>query len=137
MTKLEKKVVTEQHSAKEVDINQIVKKAKRTGLFPQRTDRPRYGDFVGVTDFHEAQNRLIEAGEDFMKLPSHVRERFKNDPGELLQFINDPDNLEEAQTLGLVPKQESMGTKQPVEPKVHQALPEGSEQKAENPPKTE
>lgn len=95
---------TEQSHRRECNINTIVAKAKKTGLFPQRTDRPRYGDFTGIVDYHEALTRVGEAKDDFMKLPSEIRSRFDNDPGKLVAFISDPENRSEAERLGLVPR---------------------------------
>ena len=79
----------------------------KSGLLPQRTQMPTYGDFSNSLDFHQAQNRLIQARKDFMSLPSGVRKEFDNDPGQLVEFINDPENLQEAQDMGLLPKEPS------------------------------
>jgi len=77
---LDPKSKVEQHHKNEVDINQIVQKFTRTGLLPQRTTEPRYGDFTGVIDYHDAQNRILQAEHDFMQLPSDIRTRFKTIP---------------------------------------------------------
>ena len=97
----------EQSHKKACDINTIMAKANKTGLFPRRTDRPRYGDFVGTKDFHEALNRVRNAQEEFLLLPSDIRARFENDPGQLVEFLSDPENRSEAEDLGLVPRPES------------------------------
>ena len=67
-----------------------------------------YGDFTNIEDFHNANNRIIQAREDFLALPSEIREQFDNDPGQLVEFINDPDNIEEAQEMGLLPGKEKI-----------------------------
>lgn len=92
----------EQSHKKECNINTIVAKAHKTGLFPQRLDVPKYGDFTTAVDFHQAKNSIHQANDDFMSLPSEIRNRFENDPGKLLDFINDPDNSKEAVKLGLL-----------------------------------
>lgn len=102
--KLDPESKVEQNHRERVNINSIVAKYKRTGLFPQRNDRPRYGDFTGLTDFHEAQTRIVAAEQDFLLLPAEIRNRFGNDPGQLIQFINDPENEAEARRIGLLPK---------------------------------
>lgn len=94
----------EQHHKNDLNINQIMKRYTKTGLLPKRKTNPTYGNFVGVTDYHEAQNRLLQAETDFMRLPSDIRNRFENDPGLLLAFINKPDNEAEASEMGLIPK---------------------------------
>jgi phage internal scaffolding protein len=93
----------EQSHRERVDINTIIRKAYKTGLFPQRTDRPTYGDFVGISDYHEALNRIQEAEADFLSLPSEIRSRFDNDAGVLLEWLNKPENLQEAVRIGLRP----------------------------------
>ena len=110
---------TEQSHRKRVNINTIVSKYRKTGLFPQRQDQPTYGDFSGIEDFHACQNRIIAARDDFMSIPSEIRKRFGNDVGNLLDFINDPENLQEAIELGLVaepPEPEKVATTEPPEP---------------------
>ena len=85
----------------ECDINRIMKKYRSTGVLPQRPGG-MFGDFSEVGDFLEAQNFVRLASERFASLPSDVRKRFDNDPGLLLQFIQDKANREEAVKLGLI-----------------------------------
>lgn len=86
------------------NINQIMKKVNRTGLFPARQDVPTYGDFTGATDFQDAIDRIQKAEDDFLALPSGVRKRFENDPGKLIDFLENPENEAEAVQMGLKPK---------------------------------
>ena len=62
---------------------------------------PSYGDFSSVLEFQQAQNILIEAQDAFDALPASLRKRFDNDPAVMLEFIENPDNREEAEKLGL------------------------------------
>ncbi len=119
--KLDEKSKVEQSHKKEVNINTLVKKYQKTGLLPHRLVKPTYGDFIGVTDYHEAQNRLIQAEKEFMMLPSEIRNRFKNDPGLLLAFVNAPENAEEAAKMGLI----EMPVRVPEEPKESTTEPAG------------
>lgn len=95
---------TEQSHRETANINSIIAKAQRTGLFPQRTDRPKYGDFSGSLDFHEARSRIAQAEQDFELLPADLRKRFGNDCGEMLDWLSDPENRAEAVEIGLLPK---------------------------------
>ena len=108
----------EQSHKKSCDINDIMRRYQKTGLFPQRTDRPKYGNFIGTGDLHEAMNRVKEAQVEFLMLPSDIRSRFQNDPGLLLEFIGNEANREEAENLGLLPRVES--------PPPENVAPEGS-----------
>jgi phage internal scaffolding protein len=44
----------------------------------------------------------MDAQYQFDQLPALIRDRFHNDPQEMLAFLNDPNNYDEAIKLGLV-----------------------------------
>lgn len=73
-----------------------------------------YGDFSGVTDFQGAHNLVLNAQKSFLELPSVIRNRFQNNPGALIQFLNDPKNESEAREMGLLPQ---IMPEQPPQPK--------------------
>lgn len=86
----------------ECDINTIVERFGLTHEIPTGTRMPSYGDFTGVSDFQTAMEAVRSATESFMALPAKLRERFANSPQNLLVFLGDPTNREEAVRLGLV-----------------------------------
>ena len=95
---------TMQEFKDECDINNILKKYQRSGLVDHvREFEGRYGDFTAAVDYHEAMNITIQAQEMFMTLPSAIRARFENDPGEFLAFANNPENEDELREMGLLP----------------------------------
>jgi phage internal scaffolding protein len=75
-----------------------------TGLIPETPLSPRYGDFTGIGDYHTALNQVIAAEDEFMSLPAQLRARFENDPAQLINFLDNPENYNEAVSLGLVNK---------------------------------
>lgn len=93
---------TQQQFAEECDINTIVKRFGLTGQLPTNLAMPLSGDFAEATDFHSAMNLVAQAQAEFMQLPAEVRARFKNDPGAVVEFLDDPANRDEAIKLGLV-----------------------------------
>ena len=93
---------TEQSHVKDCSIKTIMAKAKRTGMIPVRRESPLYGDFTSMEDYHSNLCRMQDAMNDFMGLSSKIRKRFNNDPGELIEFLNSPDNLAEAVELGIL-----------------------------------
>lgn len=93
---------TQQQFKEECDINEIVRRFGLTGSVPETFSMPVSGDFTAVTDFQSAMNAVRAAQEGFMQLPGELRARFANDPGSLLEFLNDESNREEAIKLGLV-----------------------------------
>lgn len=61
----------------------------------------RFGDVSAVPDFRAARDAVNAANAKFMALPAIVRRRFDNDPAAFLDFMSNPDNLDEARSLGL------------------------------------
>lgn len=94
--------LAQQHFKDQCDINRIVKQYAATGEVPANTRMPLPDDFVGITDYHTAMNAVRRGEEAFNALPALLRERFKNDPAEFVDFCLNPDNKAEAAKLGLV-----------------------------------
>ena len=89
----------------EVNINTIVKKAMRTGVLPSGDRQPLYADFTQLNSYESAQLAIAEAKSSFENLPSNIRAKFDNDVTELLDFVDNEDNKEEAIQLGLLPEE--------------------------------
>lgn len=106
---------TEQAHAASTNINKIVQRYKKTGLMPISSMQAMYGDFTSFDDYHAAQNQIINANNNFMALPSDIRKRFDNDPGQLLEFLNDEKNRKEAEEMGLIPRLVSIEPEKPIE----------------------
>lgn len=96
-------VMVQQQFGEEADINNIMAKYDRTGVLPSREGSPFFGDFSDGVDYMDARTRVLEAQDAFGRLPARVRDRFRNDPAELLEFVRNPGNVEEARKLGLLP----------------------------------
>jgi len=87
------------------DVNLIYQKYVNSGktmMTNMRTDPPRFGDFTTITDYHGAVLIAQKAEEAFMSLPAQLRARFSNDPGALIDFLDNPENRSEAIKLGLI-----------------------------------
>jgi len=94
--------LAQQHFKDECDINNILRQFNITGLLPEAPLSPRYGDFTGIGDYHTALNQVIAAEDEFMSLPATLRARFDNDPAQLIEFLDNQENKDEAIKLGLV-----------------------------------
>lgn len=93
---------TKQSFKEECDINTIMARYQSTGELPDVSQYPpQYLDATSF-DFQSMQNKLIEAQGLFDALPSKIRNRFANDPGEFLAFVSDPSNKSELQSMGLL-----------------------------------
>lgn len=95
--------MAQQQFKDECDINNIAKNFGITGQLPNNVRMPTFGDFADVVDYQTALNAGRRAAQSFMAMPADVRERFRNDPQQFLEFCSDPANLAEARTLGLAP----------------------------------
>lgn len=98
-------VRTQQHMAPQTQMDTIMGKFKSTGILgtPNPNGRkPIFGDFSSF-DHMQMRNHIADIDNQFAKLPSKIRAKFRNDPHQLICFVEDPQNLEECQKLGLLP----------------------------------
>jgi len=96
------KYFTEQAHKNKCDINSIIAKYNATGLLTHvNTFEAASGDLT-QTDYQTMLNKIITAKEEFSDLPSNIRKRFGNDPGQLLGFMENPNNRKEAEELGII-----------------------------------
>lgn len=93
--------LAQQQFKDECDINVILEKFAITGHLPIVSTQPMEGDFTEIGDYHEAVLALQAANDNFMMLPSKVREKFMNDPQKFVDFCIDPANIEAVRELGL------------------------------------
>ena len=96
---------TKQSFKEQCDVNSIIARFQSTGV-PQHLNQGQasFGDFSNVDDYHSAMNKVRTAELGFSELPSALRSRFGNDPARLVEFLQDPENLDEAIELGLASK---------------------------------
>lgn len=95
--------MTKQSFKDECDINRLMAKYETTGVIDHVNRRmPEYGDFAGVVSYQDSLNIVLDAREVFAALPARLRDRFGNDPGQYLAFIDDPKNKDEAIKLGMI-----------------------------------
>lgn len=96
---------TKQSFMAECDINNILKRYQETGILPDMIARePMYGDFSSELSYHDAQNVIRKAHEQFEALPASIREKFDNDPAKFLKYAENPQNIKEMQQMGVYPK---------------------------------
>ncbi len=92
---------TKQSFQEETDINTIMARFVKTGMLEfVNKHNPQYGDVSNV-DFQTSMETVAKSREMFADLPAKIRDRFNNDPAELLEFLDNPENKEEAVLLGL------------------------------------
>lgn len=95
---------TQQHLKQESDVNSILEKYKRgIPITHVNNSKPLTGDFSQYQDFKTNKDLVVKTFNQFMALPAHLRKRFGNDPENLIDFVSDDQNYDEAIKLGLVP----------------------------------
>ena len=94
--------LTEQSHLESTDINKIFHASKHSPelLIPEIP--PTFGDFSNVADFTEMQNRVADAISGFEALPAETRAFFEHKPANLVEFMNDPANVQDAIDMGLI-----------------------------------
>lgn len=94
--------LTQQSFTEDADLNVI---ARRFGLETIPLGRPDASHFRDTTNDPELADILNAqriARDHFMALPGKLRKRFHDNPQELWDFVNDPENAEEALRLNIL-----------------------------------
>nr|UXQ88014.1 MAG: internal scaffolding protein [Microvirus sp.] len=93
--------MTKQSFTAECDINNIMKKAQKTGVISHLNKyEAHYLDTDSIT-FHESMNIVANANSMFAELPSKTRTFFENDPAKFMDFVHNPDNQDKLYSMGL------------------------------------
>lgn len=86
----------------ECDLNIIVKRAIEQGTpLPIQQQPMLYKDFSSAPDYQTAMEIITKANSQFELLPAEHREHFGNDPTKFLEFVNNPQNLDQMVKIGL------------------------------------
>lgn len=106
---------TKQDFAEECDINNILAKYVKTGVLAHANKYAgQYGDATGH-DFQSAMETVTNAQTMFEELPAKIRERFGHNPAEFLDYVADPENIPEMESLGLINPRPQEEPKNPSE----------------------
>lgn len=93
---------TQQSDKDSCDIRNIMLKQQRTGLLTHiNRYQGAYMDMSNSVDFQTAQNILASARSMFETVPATIRAMFHNDPGEFVDFMQDPANRDQILEIGL------------------------------------
>jgi len=103
-TEIKGESLTKQSFTKECDINNIVKKYQKTGALDHVNKHEGSYGFASSDDFTASMEIVAKGTTMFEELPSSIRTKFENDPAKFLDFVQDKNNLEEMQELGLANK---------------------------------
>lgn len=98
---------TQQQYKDQVNVNNIISKFKKTGSIThvRNAQEGVYMDLTELPSLQEAHEVVIAASKAFEAVPSKIRQRFGHDPQQMLDFLKDKNNDEEAIKLGLKVRQ--------------------------------
>jgi len=95
--------MTKQEFASQCDPNEIIDRVQRGADIPFKPTF--YGDFSNMpTSYHEALQIVTDARNSFNSLDAKLRARFDNDPGAFVDFLMNPENIDEVVELGFATK---------------------------------
>lgn len=102
--------LTIQSARDEADINAIMARYAKTGVISPDVISRRAGVFADVGkfgDYGTLLDAVCSVQEEFDALNPEIREKFNNSPEELINWLQDSDNYDEAVRYGLVVKHPS------------------------------
>ena len=100
-TVIQGKTMTKQAHKAETDINQIMAKYIKTGILEHANNYSGQYGFATSDDFTASMQIVQDANDMFSELPAAVRKKFQNDPGQFLDFVQDPENEPQFYDMGL------------------------------------
>lgn len=96
---------TQQHFKEGQDINNIVGRYDKRQFERYLRSGVKFSeqiqDLSDLPDYEQMHQKVASATQAFENLPSVLRNRFQNEPQQLLNFIRDPKNYDEGVSLGL------------------------------------
>jgi len=93
--------LTHQSFADECNINKIIERLDTEGFLADSGHPPQYFDLTEVPDFQSAMTQVAYAKQTFESYPAHIRDFFRNDPMNMITFLENPKNGDKAVELGL------------------------------------
>lgn len=97
--------IVEQHHTEDTLVQNILKKYDQTGVFYHVNQaQATYQDNTAFNEYQDMYDKIQSADANFKALPSEIREKFNNDTGKFLEFVNDDNNIEAMYDLGLMQK---------------------------------
>lgn len=104
--KKETGAVTKQEFKKDCDINIIMKNYRNTGELSHVREYLGWDakdNYPSMTEYQEMHDLVLEADAAFAELPSELRTRLDNEPAKFLEWIDDPENRQEAIDMKILP----------------------------------
>lgn len=105
---------TKQSFKDKVDINKIIKRHHKTGMIEHINKKePFYGDVSDIAGYQESLEVVMKANELFGNMSAEIRKKFKNNPMDMITWLQDPKNAQEAFDLGMTVKKPEYNVNNP------------------------
>lgn len=100
---------TQKQYKDDVDVNKIMARYKKTGQINHLRNAAQgtYMDLTQIPDLLTARLQILQAESAFQNIPPELRLKFQNKPENLIAYLKDSKNHEEAIHLGLMVKREN------------------------------
>lgn len=110
-------VLTEQHYKPLCDIENIVETYRKTGHLPNIVQKvPRYVDNTLQPTFEEMHDQIQQTKELYNQLPTRIKNATNNDYRKFESWINNPENINEAEKFGLISVKKKQTKNEPPAP---------------------
>lgn len=126
---------TQQHHVELVKVQNLIKQYDRSGVLTHVAQGvAHYGDYSKVNEYQQYLDFVNAANSLFAELPSNIREKFGNDPGQFFEYATDPKNKGDMEEMGLFPKPQEISKEKPKSP---ESPPSGDNKSSDNEEKSE
>lgn len=99
--------LTKQEFKNSCNINHLMARHNPSGRIPVVNVSQEIGVAIPPGfNFQQAQDIQLRAKQAFNKVPASIRNRFGNDPAEFMEFVQNPENIDECRKMGLAPQKE-------------------------------
>ncbi|QCS36313.1 minor capsid protein [Capybara microvirus Cap1_SP_230] len=88
----DERILVDSSHRDQVDINNILKRYRQTGVLPPSLAQAVFADTSIFTDYKAALATIREAEDIFASMPAEIRESCGYEPSELLAFMSRPDS---------------------------------------------
>lgn len=104
---------TQKQWKNDVDVNKIMARYKKTGQITHLRNAAEgaYLDLTEIPDLLTAKLQIQQAESTFLQMPASLRQKFNNQPENLISYLSNPSNHEEAIHLGLMVKRDEPNPK--------------------------
>lgn len=94
--------LTEQHHLNQCSMKKIMERYQRSGIIDHLNQyQGTYADFSNTPEYQEAQNIIAAANSMFETVPAQIRDKFDNDPGKFVDFMQNNQNIDKIEEMGL------------------------------------